>query len=86
MAKTQYENLFIKMKNLNNKQIIKINDLKLKKPPGMINFGRSYVIVIAENVLKNKKVYDFHVVDIIEKENVGYFGFLLLNWSSCQFY
>ena len=26
------------MKNLNNKQITKINDLKLKKPPGMINF------------------------------------------------
>ena len=28
------------MKNLNNKQIIKINDLKFKKTPGMINFAK----------------------------------------------
>ena len=30
----------MKMKNLNNKRIIKINDLKFKKTPGMINFAK----------------------------------------------
>ena len=28
------------MKNLDNKQIIKINNLKFKKTPGMINFAK----------------------------------------------
>ena len=30
----------MKMKNLNNKQIIKINELKFKKTHGMINFAK----------------------------------------------
>ena len=41
----------MKIKNLNNKQIIKINDLKFKKTPGMINFAKQIKFITQKRML-----------------------------------
>ena len=57
------------MKNLNNKQIIKINDLKLKKPPGMINLAKQ----IKLKFITQKRMLSNHSTDteIFDKLNIN---------------
>ena len=47
----------MKMKNLNNKQIIKINDLKFKKTPGMINFAKQIKFITQKKLLNTRSIY-----------------------------
>ena len=55
------------MKNLNNKQIIKINDLKFKKTPGMINFAKQIKFIT------QKRMLSIHSTDteILDKLNIN---------------
>lgn len=57
------------MKNLNNKRIIKINDLKFKKTPGMINFAKQ----IKLKFITQKRILSTHSTDteIFDKLNIN---------------
>ena len=45
------------MKNLNNKQIIKINYLKFKKTPGMINFAKQIKFITQKRLFNTRSIY-----------------------------
>jgi hypothetical protein len=57
------------LKNLNNKQIIKINYLKFKKTPGMINFAKQ----IKLKFITQKRMLSTHLTDteIFDKLNIN---------------
>ena len=45
----------MRIRELNNKQIIKINDLKFKKTPGMINFAKQIKFITQKRMLIEKE-------------------------------
>ena len=57
----------MKMKNLNNKQIIKINDLKFKKTPGMINFAKQIKFITQKRMLSTHSTD----TEIFDKLNIN---------------
>ena len=57
----------MKMKNLNNKQIIKINDLKFKKTPGMINFAKQIKFITQKRMLSTHSTD----TEILDKLNIN---------------
>ena len=67
------------MKNLNNKQIIKINDLKFKKTPEMINFAKQIKLkfITQKKLLNTRSIYKngFKYLSVILEDEKRFYAY-----------